>query len=595
MIKPSDIIDYLSSEQAADNNEIELAEILSEEAIEERGTGKFGLKIIEEKINKSHKEYYFLCKENESKFRPGDTVFVFNEKKKYEGKILESDFDQIVVSLGKRSNLDKNSKWSIKLQTQFLATGIINALKNLAPGLPGWFYFSAVTGNEELNTKETILEEKQKYLSALNCYLEEHKVTLDESQFSSIIKCLTMPKIHAVQGPPGTGKSTVLAIIAAILTSFGKRVAVLAPTHQAVNNALNTIYEFNPEIELIKIGGELKNQGLIGGIKQEVFNKFNDNYSQRNRHNTPPIIGMTFHSAIFNLANRSSSFAPNVLLIDEAGQLSLPMGSVAGCCGAGSVLLFGDDMQMPPIFSSDLIGHKFSVSLFKQFRRLGTNFISKLETTYRMNSELCGVTGKLFYMDPESGKSFLRSHTAKADLKFNLNMPNKVDPVFKQILNSEDSLVWVNTGSKDDKQLNKNEAIVCAKLVNICLQSGLSKNDIAVITPFRKQAAEIRRRVLKSITADEIPIIDTVEKVQGASVEIIIISFVSSDPEYIFNMSNFLFSSNRINVSVSRAKTKAVILCPKEMLEADPSHYEALVAQNQLKRIKSFSKTITYR
>ncbi|MCU7492870.1 MAG: AAA family ATPase [Ignavibacteria bacterium] len=594
MIKPSDIIDYISSEQAADNNEVELSEFLSNEAIEERGTGKFGLQIVEEKINKRNKEYYFECKDNESKFRPGDTVFIFNEHKKYEGKILESDFEQIVVSLSKKSNLDRNSKWSIKLQTQFLATGIINALKSLSPGAPGWSYFSAVTGNEGLQSKVIPTAESHKNLSALNSYLEKHGVGLDESQYNAIIKCLVMPRIHAVQGPPGTGKSTVLAIIAAILTSYGKRVAVLAPTHQAVNNALNTIYSFNPEIEIIKIGGELKNEGLNEGVKQEAFNKFDDEYSLRNRRRNPPIVGMTYHSAIFNLANRANSFAPNVLLIDEAGQLSLPLGSVAGSCGAGSVMLFGDDMQMPPIFSSDLIGHKFSVSIFRQLRRLEESLISKLEITYRMNSVLCNVTGNLFYKDTESGGSFLRSHPSKADQKFRLNISEKVEPIFRQILNSDDSLVWVNTSTTDDKQINKNEAAVCAELVDICLKSGLNKNDIAVITPYRKQAAEIRRRVLKNINADEIPIIDTVEKVQGASVEIIIISFVSSDPEYIFSMSNFLFSSNRINVSVSRAKTKAVILCPKEMLETDPSHYEALVAQDQLKEIKSFSKTFTY-
>lgn len=58
----------------------------------------------------------------------------------------------------------------------------------------------------------------------------------------------------------------------------------------------------------------------------------------------------------------------------------------------------------------------------------------------------------------------------------------------------------------------------------------------------------------------QIPLVDTVERLQGQQVDMIVLSFCSSSPEYIRQIASFLFNRNRINVMISRAKTKVVCL-----------------------------------
>jgi superfamily I DNA and/or RNA helicase len=58
----------------------------------------------------------------------------------------------------------------------------------------------------------------------------------------------------------------------------------------------------------------------------------------------------------------------------------------------------------------------------------------------------------------------------------------------------------------------------------------------------------------------------------GQDVDCIIISFASSDENYIEDIHGFLFNHNRLNVMISRAKTKVVLFCSQEI-------------QNQLKDI----------
>ena len=108
--------------------------------------------------------------------------------------------------------------------------------------------------------------------------------------------------------PGGIGKTIVLAATAELLARRGERIAIIAPTHQAVNNALNRIYEVNWAQEIIKIGDELLTEGLNQNIRKELFNEFDKEYSKRKITDNNPIIGLTYHSAIYNLINRSNSF-----------------------------------------------------------------------------------------------------------------------------------------------------------------------------------------------------------------------------------------------------------------------------------------------
>jgi superfamily I DNA and/or RNA helicase len=107
---------------------------------------------------------------------------------------------------------------------------------------------------------------------------------------------------------------------------------------------------------------------------------------------------------------------------------------------------------------------------------------------------------------------------------------------------------------------NEGEADAVIEIVKALLQEGKQANSIAVITPFRKQVRLLRSKVHEEIKTKNLPLIDTVERLQGQDVDCIILSFASSDKNYIDTIRGFLFNPNRLNVMISRAKTKVVII-----------------------------------
>lgn len=111
----------------------------------------------------------------------------------------------------------------------------------------------------------------------------------------------------------------------------------------------------------------------------------------------------------------------------------------------------------------------------------------------------------------------------------------------------------------DCKEENEGEADAVVEMVDALLKEGKHPADIAVITPFRKQVRLIKAKANDALHTTETPLIDTVERLQGQDVDCIIISFASSDENYIETIKNFLFNLNRLNVMISRAKTKVVI------------------------------------
>jgi len=157
-------------------------------------------------------------------------------------------------------------------------------------------------------------------------------------------------------------------LVAEALARMGRRTLVLAPTHQAINNALSTIRRCFPGRRTVKIGDELRRESLDEGVDCTLF------VDGTRRSGIPvssdTITGMTFVSALHHLILRKSALAPNVVLIEEAGQLPLAHGICAGLIGAGSILMFGDDLQMPPVFPAAVADDPLAESLFARFRRV---------------------------------------------------------------------------------------------------------------------------------------------------------------------------------------------------------------------------------
>ena len=126
--------------------------------------------------------------------------------------------------------------------------------------------------------------------------------------------------------------------------------------------------------------------------------------------------------------------------------------------------------------------------------------------------------------------------------------------------------------------MNAEEANTAAELVKALYEQGLSHEDVAVVTPFRLQVRTIRECVSEALPpGSPLPLIDTVERLQGQDVECVIISFSVSDPSYLKSMKSFLFKPNRLNVMISRAKSKVILLASEAVMEVWKEEYHILI------------------
>ena len=100
----------------------------------------------------------------------------------------------------------------------------------------------------------------------------------------------------------------------------------------------------------------------------------------------------------------------------------------------------------------------------------------------------------------------------------------------------------------------------------------VSPEDIGVVVPYRAQSrlirSLIRRNLLDSEIADRL-VVDTVERMQGQEREVIIVSFATASAKFASQMADFLFQPQRLNVAVTRPRTKLILVGSHHMLEAD--------------------------
>jgi len=267
---------------------------------------------------------------------------------------------------------------------------------------------------------------------------------------------------------------------------------------------------------------------------------------------------MTFHAAVVNLGLRDSSFCPAVAIVDEASLMPFVFGVLLGIFGCSTTILIGDDRQMPSIFHEKLVNNPFSVSLFEnvshRFEKLKTVFT----TTYRMNDEITQFVSSRFY-EPYGIRLVASdySHDRSLHLK-----SHHEDERIRLALSDRPSIVSLDVSEHDCwEDYNQEEAAFIASLVKEALVCGLRAEDIAVVTPYRRQVKTIRENV-KAILKEEdnIPLIDTVERMQGQSVEMVILSMSITNSAYYEQQSSFILEPHRLNVMISRAKCKVVLI-----------------------------------
>lgn len=499
---------------------------------------------------KSHEDdfYELNVPDNYSKLRAGDKVVISNEENSSvsEATVIDVFMDTLTISCDKE--LDDNATYSIEQKSPELLQTLISCLEGIYSGVPGAAFLRLLSGEEKFELVDFLKVDIDDVPN-----FDSIKKILNQEQLSAVCSMLEYPPIHVLQGPPGTGKTAVLAATAIATARMNREVVIIANTHHAVNNALQKIRSLDKKATVIKVGAILKSEELNDTIlKFEKFNEYYEySYKNRKKKRTGHIIGMTIWGAITYLGLRHHAhFRPYISLVDEASLMPLSIATILGKT-APSVCLFGDSRQMPPIFRPELEDNENSISILDYCTQKveGVPVIA-LHTTYRMNKTITDVVSKSFY---EQHGIVLHSAEMVAY--------NQFDSPYLKNKGLNESLVFMpsDISTENCNEENAGEADAVVEIVRELLNEGKNPEDIAVVTPFRKQVRLIRAKAIEVIRTEELPLIDTVERLQGQDVDCIILSFASSDEQYIESVRNFLFNPNRLNVMISRAKTKVLI------------------------------------
>ncbi len=212
---------------------------------------------------------------------------------------------------------------------------------------------------------------------------------------------------------------------------------------------------------------------------------------------------------------------------------------------------------MPPIYHSKLEKNPLSKSIFTWICDKYPEAKEVLSVTYRMNDEITKYVSEKFYAP--YGINLISYNTIASNrLSF---ICNTEQSKIKEIFENSKSIFEIPVSYKSWKDFNIEEANFIYAIVEELLSQNIPAKDFAIVTPYRRQVKTIRSVLLeKGIPEDKLPIVDTVERLQGQDVDIIIISFSVTDSNYFIENKSFIMNENRLNVMVSRAKRKVIIL-----------------------------------
>ena len=110
------------------------------------------------------------------------------------------------------------------------------------------------------------------------------------------------------------------------------------------------------------------------------------------------------------------------------------------------------------------------------------------------------------------------------------------------------------------------------------------KRRLAVITPHRAQAAAIHRLLLtdrRGVDAAD-RAVDTVDRFQGSERDIIIATYGVADEDFVAQEAGFILDPCRFNVTLTRARSKFVLLISDAVLSHLPADAELAQAAAHL-------------
>jgi DNA replication ATP-dependent helicase Dna2 len=494
------------------------------------------------------------CATNDSRFREGDLVLLHRDdphdpdalhcELQYDG---ETDLEVSLIR-GNEVFLSSRSEGWVLDQDWFDSSPFyLDALNSVADSQLG---------------RSTILPLLQNSLAPKIDYaryerarrdLQTLRRGLNDSQIEAVALAYATDLLHLIQGPPGTGKTLMLAHLAGLLVADGLRVFVTALTHRAIHNALNKIPQVDDTIPVCKIG-----EGRhAGDLDVPNFERFDQ--SRLGENSGGYVIGAT---PFARQSRRLSGVEFDVVLFDEASQITLPL-AIMGMLAGSKYIFIGDENQLPPVtaFSASDGKDRKPASIFGYLS--GRGHETMLDVTYRLNDVLTEWPSRTFY------RNELKPSEEAARRRLNLSSEATR---WDRVLDPESPAVFLDLCHQNTTVRSRIEADVVMELILSLFMRDVAPEDIGVVVPYRAQSRLIRSLIRRNLLDSELAnrlVVDTVERMQGQEREVVIVSFATASAKFAAQMADFLFQPQRLNVAVTRPRTKLILVGSHHMLDAD--------------------------
>ncbi len=380
-----------------------------------------------------------------------------------------------------------------------------------------------------------------------------------------------------IQGPPGSGKTWSGARVIVDLIDRGKRVGVTSTSHKVIHNLL-------AEVEDVAAETGVSFRGLKKCSDDNEESEFDSEHGLIDSTSSVPEMnegGVALTAGTAWHFCRDGTTPVDYLFIDEAGQISLA-DALALATAAWNVVLLGDPQQLPQVAQA---AHPAGSSLSVLEHLLGDSQTVDersgvfLEKTWRLHPEVCEFVSELMY-DGRLGSAPGRERQ-RVDAKGEL---------------TGTGLRFMEVEHEGNSQSSSEEAERIAEAIEPLLDGAtytdcegdehpLGAEDILVVTPYNAQVKCLEQRLPAGVR------IGTVDKFQGQQAQVVFFSMATSSQDEIPRNVEFLFSRNRLNVAVSRARCLAVLVASPQLLDISARSIEQMRLVGALCRFVELAAT----
>jgi hypothetical protein len=404
--------------------------------------------------------------------------------------------------------------------------------------------------------RDLLLRRPQRSLAAKVESVIDHNRQLTDAAKNLVLRLPHEASVLPIQGPPGSGKTFTGARMVVELVKMGYRVGITAVSHKVISNLLREICAVGRKVG-VPLPAVQKGDG-IDGCDDPMVASVDQNQAVLDALTKGEASVAAGTSWLW--AREEMRGSVDVLFIDEAGQISLA-NVLAVAQAATSIVLLGDPQQLnqpqkgihPPGADGSAFDH-----LLHGRGTIAPEQGLFLAETYRLHPDICAFTSELFYEG--------RLEPRPQNQKQRLNAQGLLDGTGLRFV----SVPHSGNQSESPEEVERIAALIDGLLSRRSSWTdkngethALTLEDVLIVAPYNAQVSALRQKLPEGARAG------TVDKFQGQEAPLVFYSMTTSTPEDAPRGMEFLYSLNRLNVAVSRARCVAVIVASPALFQVE--------------------------